>query len=69
MPSISFTSADIHCDSCAAGIKAALADVEGIQEVQVDVDAKRVEVRFSEPASKDEIRRAASEAGYEMQPA
>ena len=41
-----FVSPEIECDGCAASIRKALGNAEGVESVAVDVDHKRVTVDF-----------------------
>jgi copper chaperone CopZ len=53
---------DLKCDHCAATVRNALAKVDGVQEVSVDVGAKLVRVLGqAEPAA---LARAIREAGF-----
>ncbi len=54
------------CDKCAAHIKQAVYDVEGVKEVDVDVKAKTVVVKFVPLQTNVEtIEQAITEAGYD----
>lgn len=57
----------ISCGHCKAAIEGAVSEVEGVERVEVDVDAKTVTV--DGPAADDAIREAIGEAGYEITPA
>jgi copper chaperone len=54
----------IHCGHCAASIKDEVANVEGVEAVDVDLDAKVVKIR-GEALSDEALREAIEEAGYE----
>jgi copper chaperone len=54
----------IHCGHCAAAIREEVSIVEGVQSVDVDLDAKLVMVR-GEGLSDEALREAIEEAGYE----
>jgi copper chaperone len=54
----------IHCGHCAASIKEEVSGVEGVQAVDVDLDAKVVTIR-GETLSDAALREAIEEAGYE----
>jgi copper chaperone CopZ len=66
MNTITLTSSDIHCDSCAASIRKAVSAVEGVQSVDVDVTAQIVRVEFAQPADESKIIAAVDEAGFEV---
>ena len=56
----------IHCDHCAMSIREEVSEVEGVHEVAVDLDSKRVTVtgRGLDDAA---LRAAIVEAGYEAE--
>jgi copper chaperone len=60
----SYTVPAIHCGHCAAAIKNEVAGVEGVEAVDVDLDAKVVTIR-GEGLSDKALREAIDEAGYE----
>jgi copper chaperone len=55
----------IHCGHCAAAIKEEVSSVEGVEGVDVDLDAKVVTIR-GEALSDEGLREAIEEAGYEV---
>ena len=59
-----YTVPGIHCGHCAAAIKDEVAGVEGVEAVDVDLEAKLVTVR-GEALSDEGLRAAIVEAGYE----
>ena len=57
----------VHCAHCEAAIKQEVGGVEGVERVEVDLDAKRVTVSGS--ALDDvRLRAAIDEAGYDVAP-
>jgi copper chaperone len=54
----------IHCGHCAAAIKDEVARLEGVDAVDVDLEAKLVTIR-GEALSDKALREAIEEAGYE----
>jgi copper chaperone len=61
---LTYTVPGMHCDHCKAAVTAELSTVEGVEDVAVDLDSKRVEVT-GERLDDDAIRAAIVEAGYE----
>jgi copper chaperone len=62
--SVTYTVPAIHCAHCAMSIREEVSEVEGVDEVAVDLDAKVVTVsgnRLDDAA----LRAAIVEAGYE----
>ena len=54
----------IHCAHCAMSIREEISDVEGVDDVAVDLDTKVVTVRGSD-LDDAALRAAIVEAGYE----
>ncbi len=54
----------IHCAHCALSIREEVSEVEGVENVAVDLEAKIVTVSGRE-LDDDELRAAIEEAGYE----
>jgi copper chaperone CopZ len=61
---LSYTVPGMHCGNCEAAVERELRLVRGVQDVDVDLDTKRVVVRG---AGLDDgaLRAAIEEAGYE----
>ena len=54
----------IHCAHCATSIREEVSEVEGVEDVAVDLDAKRVTVSGHD-LDDAALRAAIEEAGYE----
>jgi len=54
----------IHCQGCARTIKNELLELEGIEEVEVDVESRRVKVQWADPLTWAEIDEALVELDY-----
>jgi copper chaperone CopZ len=61
---LTYTVPEMSCEHCRRAVSAELREVEGVDEVDVDLDSKRVVVRG---ASLDDaaMRAAIAQAGYE----
>ena len=59
-----YTVPGVHCGRCAAAIREEVSGVEGVEAVDVDLDAKIVTIR-GEVLSDEALREALEEAGYE----
>jgi copper chaperone CopZ len=54
----------IHCEHCAMSIREEVSEVEGVEGVAVDLDAKLVTVTGA-PVDDRAVRAAIEEAGYQ----
>lgn len=54
----------ISCGHCKTAIEGEVSKLDGVDRVEVDIDAKTVTVEG--PASDDEVRAAIDEAGYDV---
>jgi copper chaperone len=54
----------IHCDHCAMSIREEVSEVEGVEEVDVDLESKVVTIH-GRALSDEKLRAAIEEAGYE----
>jgi copper chaperone CopZ len=59
-----YTLPAIHCAHCAMSIREEVGEVDGVDEVDVDLDAKVVTIR-GRGLDDAELRAAIAEAGYE----
>jgi copper chaperone len=64
---LAYSVPDVSCGHCRAAISDEVGRVEGVAEVEVDLDAKRVAVR-GEQLDDAAIRAAVEQAGYELAP-
>lgn len=64
MTEITYTVPGMHCGNCKAAVDRELRLVGGVQEVDVDLETKRVLVR-GEDLDDRALRAAIEEAGYE----
>ena len=64
MAETTYTVPGIHCGHCAAAIKDEVGSVQGVDQVDVDLESKVVTVR-GEGVSDEQLRAAIEEAGYE----
>lgn len=61
---ISYEVPDIHCAHCALSIREEVSEVEGVEDVDVDLETKVVTVR-GDDLDDAALRAAIAEAGYE----
>ncbi len=64
MNELTYTVAGMSCGHCKAAVAEEVAQVTGVEGVDVDLDSKLVVVR-GQNVSDDEIRAAIREAGYD----
>jgi copper chaperone CopZ len=55
---------NITCGHCVMSIKNELGELEGVQSVEGDPEAKRIEVQWESPASLDLIKETLKEINY-----
>jgi copper chaperone len=58
------TAPDIVCGGCASAIKNALGNVEGVEEVDVNVETKAVTVKHDAAVSREKIVETLDRAGF-----
>lgn len=61
---ITYSVPGVHCAHCGVSIREEVSEVEGVEQVEVDLDAKIVTVRGRDLAD-ERLRAAIQEAGYE----
>jgi len=55
MSKVTYSVPAIHCQHCVHTIEMELGELDGVETVKADFNAKTVEVEFDEPASEDLI--------------
>ena len=61
--SVTYSVPAIHCAHCATSIREGVSEVEGVDEIDVDLEAKRVTIQGRE-LDDAALRAAIAEAGY-----
>ena len=61
---VTYSVPGIHCEHCGMSIREEVSEVEGVEEVDVDLDSKVVTIRGRE-LEDGALRAAIEEAGYE----
>ena len=54
------------CSHCASSVTAEVSQLDGVQDVQVDVTTGQVTVTTDRDLSVDDVRAAVTEAGYQL---
>jgi copper ion binding protein len=57
---------EVHCDHCVAAINRELGQIEGVERIVVDLEAKTVEVEMDESVSEEQIIEGLYEAGFDV---
>ncbi len=68
MTQLTYSVPGVSCEHCRTSITTEVAQVDGVADVEVDLNAKRVVVR-GEGLDDVAVRAAIDEAGYEATPA
>ena len=63
---VKITVEGMTCPHCVKSIKEGLLKVDGVAEVEVDLDSKEVEIIVESPVSKTAISDVIEELGYEV---
>lgn len=58
------TAPDIVCGGCASAIRKAFGQIEGVSNVDVDVETKAVTIAHDEKVSREEIIATLDKAGF-----
>ncbi|PAF49586.1 hypothetical protein BKH41_02670 [Helicobacter sp. 12S02232-10] len=61
-----FKVSGITCSHCVDKIEKFVGEIDGVNQIDVDLDKKIVSVAFESPANEKEIVEAICDAGYEV---
>jgi copper chaperone CopZ len=64
MKTSAFTAPDIVCQGCANAIKKALGSIEGVSQIDVDVNTKTVQVTHTPQVAEATLAAALDRAGF-----
>ncbi len=67
MNTVVYSIPKIHCDHCLHTIETELGDLPGVEAVKASLGDKKVMVRFSEPATEDQLKTTLTEINYPAQ--
>jgi copper chaperone len=67
MTTVTLNVPDIHCGHCKSSIEGAVADVPGVERVEVTIDTRTVEIDHDESTQMDAIVGAIEGQGYEVE--
>lgn len=64
MTTVTYSIPAIHCGHCTHTIEMEVGELQGVQSVKADLNAKKVEITFTEPASEEKIKSLLAEINY-----
>ncbi len=57
----------IHCEGCAGNVEQAIRSVQGVKEINVDIEHGKVSVRYdADSTNQDHLRNAIRKIGYRV---
>ena len=66
METATYTVAGMSCDHCVNAVTAELSAIDGVTDVNVDLDTGRVTVTSNDPLDRGSVAAAVDEAGYQL---
>lgn len=57
---------DVSCEHCVSAITKELTQIDGVQNVQVDLETKQVTVVADDSVAEQQIREGIDEAGFDI---
>jgi copper chaperone len=66
MPQSTFTVQGMTCSHCVTSVTEEVGQLDGVQDVEVDLSTGKLTVTSDRPVTDDEIRGAVTEAGYQL---
>ncbi len=66
MTELTLSVPEIHCGHCKTSIEGAVAQLEGVDHVEVAIEQRTVEVRYDEPVTEEAVIAAIESQGYEV---
>lgn len=57
---------DVSCEHCVAAITKELSQIAGVEDVEVDLESKRVTVRAAATVTDQQLRTGIEDAGYDI---
>jgi copper chaperone len=64
MTTVTYSIPNISCNHCTHTIKMEVSDLEGVQEVNAEVESKQATITFDAPASEEKIKALLAEINY-----
>ena len=67
MTTVTYSIPAIHCGHCTRTIEMEVAELKGVQAVRADLNTKKVQITFGEPASEEKIKTLLAEIEYPVE--
>lgn len=67
MTTVTYSVPAIHCGHCIHTVEMEVGELQGVQTVKADLDAKKVQVTFDAPASEEKIKTLLAEIDYPVE--
>jgi len=67
MTTVTYSVPAIHCGHCTHTIEMEVGELQGVQTVKADLNARKVQITFDEPASEEKIKTLLAEIEYPVE--
>lgn len=67
MKTVTYSVPAIHCMHCTHTIEMEVGDLPGVQSVKADLNTKKVQITFDEPATEEKIKALLAEINYPVE--
>lgn len=67
MTIVTYSVPAMHCGHCIHTVEMEVGELQGVQTVKADLDAKKVQVTFDAPASEEKIKTLLAEIDYPVE--
>lgn len=57
----------MSCNGCAKSVKAAFSSIEGVSDVEINLDEKQATLESSQELSKEQLREALADTSYTVE--
>ena len=64
MTTVTYSIPAIHCGHCTHTIEMEVRELPGVKSVKADMNSKKVEIIFDDPATEDQIKSLLAEINY-----
>jgi copper chaperone len=64
MQTVTYTIPNISCQHCVHTIQMEVSDLEGVSEVETNLEGKQATIYFSSPATEEKIKELLAEINY-----